>query len=122
MVPTRVGAKRISGPGGDAFDRLVLVEAGLGQPVDLIVLALTDQGGVDRQRVLKQGAEGVDAFDEATFPGTGRVISNLRSSRLGWPSIGTRSARALIDVNGVKAGLLRFARRVEWICDRCLGG
>jgi hypothetical protein len=36
----------------------------LGQPFDLIVLALTDQGGVDGQRVLEQGAEGVGAFDD----------------------------------------------------------
>ena len=52
------------GPGRDALDILVLVEAGLGQPLDFIVLALTDQGGVNGQRVLKQGAEGVDAFDD----------------------------------------------------------
>ena len=52
------------GPGRDALDILVLVEARLGQPFDLIVLALTDQGGVDGQRVLKQGAEAVDAFDD----------------------------------------------------------
>jgi hypothetical protein len=37
-------------PGGDAFD--------------LLVLALSDQGGVDGQRVLEQGAEGLDAFDD----------------------------------------------------------
>jgi hypothetical protein len=52
------------GPGGDAFDLLVLVEAGLGQPLDLVVLALTDQGGVDGERVLEQGAEGVGVFDD----------------------------------------------------------
>jgi hypothetical protein len=36
----------------------------LGQPFDLIVLALTDQGGVDGQGVLEQGAEGVGVFDD----------------------------------------------------------
>src|SRR5215213_2343293 len=51
-------------PSGDAFDILVLVQAGLGQSFDLIVLALSDEGGVDGQRVLEQGAEGVDAFDD----------------------------------------------------------
>jgi hypothetical protein len=52
------------GPGRDALDILVLVEAGSGQPFDLIVLALTDQGGVDGQCVLEQGAEDVDTFDD----------------------------------------------------------
>ena len=46
------GREEDSGPGGDAFDLLVLVEAGLGQLLDLIVLALTDQSGVDSERIL----------------------------------------------------------------------
>ena len=55
------------GPGRDALDILVLVEAGLGQPFDLIVLALTD-------RVLEQGAEGLQTAPDAREIGTLGVL------------------------------------------------
>jgi hypothetical protein len=61
-------------PGRDALDILVLVEAGLGQPFDLIVLALTDQGGVDGERVLEQGAEGLQTAPDAREIGTLGVL------------------------------------------------
>jgi hypothetical protein len=56
-----------------------VLEAGLGQPFDLIVLALTDQRGVDGQRVLEQRAEGVDATAHRSIvgrPAPGTVLQD----------------------------------------------
>ena len=46
----------------------------MGQPFDLIVLALTDQGGVDGERVLEQGAEGLQTAPDAREIGTLGVL------------------------------------------------
>jgi hypothetical protein len=48
-VPTSVGAKKIAAQAADLLDLFVLRVARFGQPLDLLVLRLSDQGGVDHE-------------------------------------------------------------------------
>ena len=65
--PDERGCEEDGGPGGDALDLLVLLQAGLGESLCLVALTLSHQRGVDRQDVLEQRPEPVDPIDDPQY-------------------------------------------------------
>ncbi len=68
----RVGANRIAAQALNPLDLLVLVEGGLGEGLDLLVLGLVHEGGVDGQDVAQRLAEAVHPLGH-----DGRVVGGV---------------------------------------------